>query len=170
MTEVYLSLGSNVGDSSAHFAKAIELLGQHLHNIKQSAVYTSKAVHYTDQPDFLNMVISGETDLSPEALLDTILKIELEVGREERFRWGPREIDVDIVFYGDQVIETERLTVPHFRFRNRGFVLQPLNDLNPTFKDPVTGQTVNELLEHFLMIARSIAARVGEAPTVDQQG
>jgi len=160
MTEVYLSLGSNVGDSRAHFAKAIELLGEHLQDLKQSPVYTSKAVHYTDQPDFLNMVVSGQTELSPEELLETIQHIEQQVGREKSFEWGPREIDLDIIFYGDQVIETERLTIPHFRFRNRGFVLQPLNDLNPMFGDPVTGQTVNELLEHFLMIARSLATRV----------
>jgi 2-amino-4-hydroxy-6-hydroxymethyldihydropteridine diphosphokinase len=147
MTEVYLALGSNIGDSVSHIASAIDLLSKKLSHVKQAPLYRSKAVGYTDQPDFINTAISAETDLSPYDLLDMIKNLEKQLGRIERFRWGPREIDIDIIFYGDQVIESDKLNIPHVKFRERSFVLQPLYDLNPELIDPVTKQTIKALLQ-----------------------
>jgi 2-amino-4-hydroxy-6-hydroxymethyldihydropteridine diphosphokinase len=147
MTTVYLALGSNVGDSRRYISDAIAQLGDNVSDIRQAPLYKSKAVGYTDQPDFLNTAISGQTALSPPELLVRIKAIEKQLGRIERFRWGPREIDIDIIFYGDTVLETEELTVPHPAFRDRVFVLQPLHDLDPKLIDPISGQTVGQLLD-----------------------
>lgn len=156
MTTVYLALGSNIGDSRANITQAVQLLDPAVQQIKQAPLYTSKAVGYTDQPDFLNTAISGETDLSPQELLKTIKSVEQQVGRTKSFRNGPREIDIDIILYGDQVLQTDKLTIPHPRFRERDFVLQPLNDLNPSLTDPVSGQTVGQLLAKIAPQDRSI--------------
>jgi 2-amino-4-hydroxy-6-hydroxymethyldihydropteridine diphosphokinase len=171
MTKVYLGLGSNVGDSRANIARAIMLLagspakepdgdrsGTTLQDIKQAPVYTSKAVGYTEQADFLNTAIRGQTELSPQELLARIEMIEQELGRLERFRWGPREIDIDIILYGDRVLESEQLTLPHPHFRERDFVLRPLADLDPRLVDPVTGKTVEQLLIAIDPSSRSIQA------------
>src|ERR1019366_6456645 len=101
MTVVYLALGSNVGDSAANIAEAIKLLGNSIESIKQAPLYASKAAGYTDQPDFVNTAVSGETSLNPEQLLSFVKDIEQQIGLINRFRWGPREIDIDIIFYGD---------------------------------------------------------------------
>lgn len=138
METVYLALGSNVGDPAANIEKATNLLGKNIHTILQAPIYRSKAVGYIDQPDFLNTAICGQTDLSPEELFKFAKQIEAEVGRVERFRWGPREIDIDIIFYGQQIIRTEQLTIPHPRFAERDFVLKPLTDLSPQLIDPVS--------------------------------
>lgn len=147
MTPVYLALGSNVGDARAEIAQAIELLSAELQSVQCAPLYTSRAVGYTDQDDFINTALSAETSLSPLDLLHFIKQIEQQVGRVERFRWGPREIDIDIIFFGSQRFETPELTIPHPRFSERDFVLQPLADLAPELVDPVSGQTVTELLE-----------------------
>src|ERR1700722_791378 len=121
MAMVYLALGSNVGDSQANLAQAIRLLGMSVSDIKQAPVYLSKAVGYTDQPDFLNTVISGQTDLSAEALLDFVKSVEQQVGRTASFHWGPREIDIDIILCGDLTQQSDKLTIPHPYFRERDF-------------------------------------------------
>ena len=157
MTTVYLALGSNVGDRAANIAKSIELLGLHLQRIRQAPLYQSKPVGITNQPDFINTAISGETNLAPEDLFSFIKKVEQQVGRQARYRWGPREIDIDIVFYGDQIIKNERLTVPHARFHERDFVLKPLCDLAPELSDPLTKQTVRSLLDQLNPAHRSIS-------------
>lgn len=160
MMTVYLALGSNVGDSRANIAQAVQLLDSAIRQIKQAPLYTSKAVGYTDQPDFLNTAVSGQTNLTPEELLEFIDKIEQQVGRTASFHWGPREIDIDIILYGDQVLKTDKLTIPHPRFRDRDFVLQPLNDLNPALVDPVSGQTVEQLLNKIEPSRRSIIKKI----------
>ena len=146
MTEVYLALGSNVGDSKANIEQAVQLLSSSIKDIRQAPIYRSKAVGVTDQPDFLNTAISGQTELIPAELLKFIKDVETRIGRIDRGRWQPREIDIDIIFYGSQVIKTHKLTVPHPRFRERDFVLQPLHDLNPNLIDPVTNQAIKQLL------------------------
>jgi 2-amino-4-hydroxy-6-hydroxymethyldihydropteridine diphosphokinase len=146
MITVYLALGSNVGDSAQYIAKAIQLLGSSIYNIKQAPLYASRAIGYTNQANYLNTAISGQTELPPQDLMDFINKVEQQVGRVKRFRWGPREIDIDIIFYGNQVLKTEALTVPHKRFRERDFVLQPLVDLNGDVVDPLSQKTVGYLL------------------------
>jgi 2-amino-4-hydroxy-6-hydroxymethyldihydropteridine diphosphokinase len=160
MTIVYLALGSNVGDSHAHITRAIELLGSKLTDTKPAPLYASKAVGYTDQADFINTAVGGQTNLSPQELLAFVKDIEQQIGRIQRFRWGPREIDIDIIFYDDLVLETEQLTIPHASFRERDFVLQPLNDLNPTLKDPVSGLSVNTLLANLKSDGTSIIRRL----------
>jgi 2-amino-4-hydroxy-6-hydroxymethyldihydropteridine diphosphokinase len=147
MTEVYLALGSNLGDSRDYLKQAVEMLGAHLHQIKQAPIYRSEAVGYTDQPDFLNTVVCGQTDLSPTELLAELQWIEKKIGRTKTFHWGPREIDIDIIFYGNTILKTPKLTIPHDRFRERAFVLQPLADLNPNFIDPESGLDVSLILK-----------------------
>jgi 2-amino-4-hydroxy-6-hydroxymethyldihydropteridine diphosphokinase len=159
---VYLALGSNVGDSPANIAQAIKLLGTSLKQIKQAPTYISKAVGYTDQPNFLNTAVSGQTDLSPEALMEFIENVERQVGRTASFHWGPREIDIDIIFYGDLVLKTEKLIIPHPYLRDRDFVLQPLNDLDPQMIEPVSKQTIQSLLAKISPQQKSIIKRVDE--------
>ena len=147
MTTVYLALGSNTGDSARYIMKAIDLLGPVLHDIQRAPLYVSKAVGFTEQADFLNTVISGQTELSPQALIQVIDDVEQQVGRVQRFRWGPREIDIDIIFYGNQILKTESLTIPHPSFQERDFVLRPLVDLDSKIIDPLSHKTVKQLLD-----------------------
>lgn len=164
MTTVYLALGSNVGDSAQYITKSLDLLGSTLNNIQQAPLYISKAVGYTDQADFFNTAISGQTELSPQALLHVINEVEQQVGRVKRFRWGPREIDIDIIFYGNQTLQSENLTIPHPSFRERDFVLQPLVDLNSKMVDPVSQKTVKQLLSELAPSQLSIIRRVFSNP------
>ena len=159
MTTVYLTLGSNVGDSRQHIAGAIDELGKLLGNLREAPIYTSRAVGYTDQPDFLNTAVAGSTDLPPLELLAAVKAIEQRLGRVERFRWGPREIDIDIIFYGDTVLESPELTVPHPNFRDRDFVLLPLIELNPDLTDPVSHQSVKEIYQQLPADHRSISTK-----------
>jgi 2-amino-4-hydroxy-6-hydroxymethyldihydropteridine diphosphokinase len=156
MAKVYIALGSNVGDSEKQIEQATSLLAEHLNNIQRTELYRSRAVGYTDQPDFVNTAVSGETTLTPEELLAFTQEIEQQIGRVQRFRWGPREIDIDVIFYDDLVQQTDQLTLPHPEFRKRDFVLKPLSDLNPQLKDPVTGRTVSGLLAELPKTAKSI--------------
>jgi 2-amino-4-hydroxy-6-hydroxymethyldihydropteridine diphosphokinase len=160
MATVYLALGSNVGDSPANIAQAVKLLGTSVTAIKQAPMYLSKAVGYTNQADFFNTALAGRTALSPEALLDFIKAVEQQVGRTPSFHWGPREIDIDLVFYDDLVKQTEKLTIPHPRFQERDFVLQPLADLDPSLIDPASGQTIQNLLAKLTPQQKSLVQRV----------
>lgn len=147
MSVVYLAIGSNVGDSRAHIEKAVQLLAKSIYKIVQAPMYTSKAVGYTEQANFLNTAIKGQTHLKPKELLDFVKATEKLIGRIERFAWGPREIDIDIIFYDDEIVEELELQIPHARFAERDFVLIPLKDLEPTIVDPQSGKTVSELYE-----------------------
>jgi len=144
--KVFLGIGSNVGERIVYIKKAVNLLSEILNDIQTAHLYLSKAVGFEDQPDFVNTVVSGYTYLSPCELLKKIKEIEKKVGRIERFRWGPREIDIDILFYGNNIIEEENLIIPHPRIQERDFVLKPLSDLDPDFIHPVLKKTVKELL------------------------
>ena len=147
MATVYLALGSNVGVGDKQFDEALKLLQEQLADITQAPRYTSQAVGFTDQPDFLNTVLRAETELSPQELLGFTQTVEKKVGRIRRFRWGPREIDIDIIFYDDQVITDDNLSIPHPRFAERDFVLKPLLDLNSELIDPLSQLTVSTLYE-----------------------
>jgi 2-amino-4-hydroxy-6-hydroxymethyldihydropteridine diphosphokinase len=147
MNEVYLGLGSNVGDRLLNLNKAIELLSEKIQILKKSKIYVSKAVGYTDQPDFYNMVLYGRTDLSPEELFNFIKDVEKNAGRVYRFHWGPREIDIDILFYNDLVYKSDKLNIPHPRLHERDFVLLPLIELNPKLFHPVLNKRVSDLKE-----------------------
>lgn len=146
MATIFLALGSNVGDSQQLIEKTVDLLGNSVHSITRAPMYTSKAFGVTDQPDFFNTALRGETELTPFELLDFVKSVEASVGRVKRYRWGPREIDIDIIFYDDQVLNDPVLTIPHAGLRERDFVLRPLNDIDPTYIDPVSKLSVQELL------------------------
>lgn len=160
MATVYLALGSNVGDSESYIEQAIAALSPALNNIVRAPLYRSKAAGYTDQADFLNTAIRGETALNPEELLSFIQSAEKALGRQKRFRWGPREIDIDIIFYGNQQLRTEGLSLPHPLFRERDFVLRPLADLNPELIDPESSLSVTALLAQISPADRTISESV----------
>ena len=147
MNEVYLGLGSNVGDRLLNLNKAIELLSEKIKILKKSKIYISKAVGYTDQPDFYNMALYGKTDLSPEGLFNFVKDVEKNVGRVYRFHWGPREIDIDILFYNDMVYKNDNLSIPHPRLHERDFVLLPLIEINPELFHPILNKKVSDLKE-----------------------
>lgn len=139
----YIGLGSNLGDRRAMIAEA---LGR-LHPRRVSAIVETDPVGKTDQPRFLNAVAEVDTDLSPAALLERLLDIERDLGRVRKERWGPRNIDLDLLLYGAEQVSTETLTVPHPELPRRRFVLEGLAELCPDNKVPGLGRTVRELLE-----------------------
>jgi 2-amino-4-hydroxy-6-hydroxymethyldihydropteridine diphosphokinase len=143
----YIGLGSNMGDKLAACRRALELLSRAGRVTRVSPFYCTEPVGYPDQETFLNAVAELETELSPLALLAACHVIEEELGRDRMFRWGPRTIDLDILLYGDQVVNTGELTIPHALMSARRFVLTPLNELAPLAVHPVSKKTVSRLLE-----------------------
>lgn len=143
---VFLSLGTNLGNRAANLRAALAGLAPALRVRRASPVYETEPWGYTDQPAFLNQVIEAETSLSPDDLLATLKRLEEDLGRKPTFRYGPRLIDLDVLFYDDQVVEGENLAIPHPRIAERAFVLVPLADLAPDFVHPQRGQTVREML------------------------
>lgn len=158
-TFAYLSLGSNIDDRMAHLSAAEEKLENHpqIQIIKKSKIYeTEPWPHSTDhdhpegeagQMWFLNQAIQIETDLEPQELLRFIQTIESDIGRTKKHHWGPREIDIDILLYGDSVFESSELTIPHRHMNDRQFVLVPLVELDPHLKDPVSGKAFKGILD-----------------------
>jgi 2-amino-4-hydroxy-6-hydroxymethyldihydropteridine diphosphokinase len=142
---IYLALGSNVGNSKLYIEEAVKSLAEDIKNIKHSPIYRSRPIGFTEQANFLNSALSGETSLKPLDLLDYIKSIEKAIGRKSTFKWGPREIDIDLITYGSLMRTDTNLTLPHPLFRERDFVLRPLIDLNRNLIDPVTKMTVQEL-------------------------
>lgn len=132
-TDAYIGLGSNLANPAGQLARAVTALANLPRStlVAQSPFYASRPVGPQDQPDFVNGVVWLKTGLSPLALLDQLQAIEQAHGRERKRHWGPRTLDLDLLLYGNDVIEQERLTVPHRELANRDFVLQPLLDLNP---------------------------------------
>jgi len=147
LEKVFLALGSNIGDREKNINEALRLLKEKIKDLKVGNIYISKAVGYENQPDFYNTVVSGYTDLSPEELFYFVKGIEKQVGRVYRFHWGPREIDIDILFYGNQIIKRDFLEIPHPRLHERDFVLKPMLDIDADFVHPVLKKTVKELFE-----------------------
>jgi 2-amino-4-hydroxy-6-hydroxymethyldihydropteridine diphosphokinase len=144
---VYIALGSNLGDRAEHLQQAREHIeGPDLHVLRASSIYETAPRDMTDQPWFLNQVIECETDLFPRQLLERLQKIERTMGRKRRIAKGPREIDLDILFYGDAVIKAPELDIPHPRMTERRFVLEPLSELIPDKKHPGTRKTIREML------------------------
>ncbi len=145
----YVAFGSNLGDSESLIKEGIRKLDQTegCHVKAVSSIYRSSAYGVEDQPDFLNGVLFLETLYEPEELLDRLQEIEKEAGRERKVHWGPRTLDLDILFFDDRVIDTNRLTVPHPDMIRRDFVMIPLKELAPYQRHPLLGKTVRELCE-----------------------
>lgn len=142
-----IAIGSNMGDRCAYIDAALEMMGERVGKITAvSDVIETKAYGYTDQDDFLNLAVSVETGLDPRSLLRELNKIEEELNRVREIRWGPRTIDLDIIFYGDLIVDEEDLHIPHRDMYNRDFVLGPIAQIEPDIVDPRTGKSVVELL------------------------
>lgn len=144
---VILSLGSNCGDRFANLVVAISLLRRKkaIYNISLSNIYETKALLPLNSPkdwdrDFLNMCIKAETDLSPEMLLKVIFAVQKTIGLSHKYIWGPRNIDIDIIFYNDLVLDNEDLTIPHKECLNRDFVLVPCCDIAADYIYPKAGK------------------------------
>ena len=147
MVEVYLGLGSNMGDRQGNLSKALDLLSQKLQMGRVSSVYDTEPMGNVEQPRFLNLVCQVYTGLVPAALLALAKGIESKLGRVHSKPNAPRPIDIDILFYGDKVIDTPELVIPHPRVTERAFVLVPLAEIAPELKHPVSDETIKELLQ-----------------------
>jgi 2-amino-4-hydroxy-6-hydroxymethyldihydropteridine diphosphokinase len=145
---IYLLLGTNIGDRNKNLGIALAAIEHSAGRIKKkSAVYQTEAWGKTDQSAFLNQVVEIETKLDPSTLLNEILSIEKIMGRERKDKWGERIIDIDILFFGLEKIESNNLTIPHPQLAKRRFTLVPLNELIPGFIHPVLQKKISELLE-----------------------
>lgn len=147
MTPVAIALGSNLGDREQHLRDALTALAPIVHNLRVSTFHDTAPVGVPGpQPIFLNAAAVGETTLSANALLEQLLAIEASLGRVRPYPNAPRTVDLDLILYDAAIEESARLTLPHPRFRERRFVLEPLAEIAPDWRDPVTGKSVEELL------------------------
>lgn len=147
MTTAYLSLGSNIGNREENLRRAVELLKEAgVRVVQNSSIYETEPQDVHEQPWFLNMVTQVETALFPKQLLGRIHKIERELGRKRTTPRGPRTIDIDILMYGDLVMDSTELQIPHPRMAERRFVLEPLLEIASGVRDPLTKKTVAKML------------------------
>ena len=148
MHDAYLGLGSNVGDRFRYLVEAVEKLkeGPDVRVANVSGIYETEPVGIKDQGTFLNLVLEVLTTLTPVSLFSRIKSIEQDLGRSPGVRWGPREIDIDILLYDDLTIQADGLTIPHVSMNNRRFVLVPLAEIAPEIIHPSAGLTIRELL------------------------
>jgi 2-amino-4-hydroxy-6-hydroxymethyldihydropteridine diphosphokinase len=144
-TIVYLSLGSNVGDREAHLRDAQKRLGAVGRVAAASSIYETEPVEVTGQPWFLNCAVALETGLTPQQLMASILELEEAMGRRRVQKKGPRTIDIDILLFGDTVLNSEEVTIPHPAMHERRFVLEPLAEIAPKAFHPVFNRTILEL-------------------------
>lgn len=147
MAEVFIALGSNLGDRAENLASAQTALANAVAICDRSSVLETRPQYVTDQPPFLNMVLRGKTDLAPNVLLKFLKKIEKNLGRRPTRRFGPRLIDLDILYYEDKIVNETDLVLPHPRIAERDFVLVPLAEIAASHRHPVTGKTTVEMLD-----------------------
>jgi 2-amino-4-hydroxy-6-hydroxymethyldihydropteridine diphosphokinase len=146
-TITYLSLGGNLGNTIEIFQNSREILTKKVGKITQiSSLYQTAAWGPIPQNDFINQVIEVETKLSAPELMDILLEIELQQGRVRQERWGPRTLDLDIIFFGEQLISTESLEIPHPRMEDRKFVLIPMVEINPNLIHPISRKSIRQIL------------------------
>lgn len=144
----YIAFGSNMGRREEYIKKALLMMEETVGSLaKVSSIIETEAYGYTEQEDFLNGVAEVQTRLTPEELLERLQAIEKKLDRVRVIHWGPRTIDLDIIFYDDCIIHQEQLVIPHGDFRRRDFVLTPMVEIAPGWKDPVTGKTMAKLQE-----------------------
>lgn len=148
MTTVYVALGSNLANPLAQLRQAVETLQKSTKNLQVSSFYGSKPLGPQDQPDYVNAVVKFDTDLAPFELLDWLQSIENAQGRIRLRRWGERTLDLDILLYGNETIQNNRLTVPHYDMQNREFVIVPLYELAPNLELP-NGEKLTSLYQQF---------------------
>ncbi len=147
MKIAYLGLGSNLGDRKKFLQEALQKLeGNGLRLLKVSSLYETEPMGFVGQGWFLNLCAQVETTLFPKQLLQRTQRVEREMGRRRTMKNGPRNIDIDILLFGNAVVETTELRIPHPRYRERRFVLAPLAELQPNLRDPETGETILQLL------------------------
>lgn len=143
---VYLGLGSNIGDRAENLRSAARLIEKNVGKIaKKSRFYETQPWGKTDQDPFYNQVLMINTTLEPREVLDKISRIERELGRERKEQWGPRIIDIDILFYGKWVVRDKGLEIPHPEIQDRGFVLVPMMEISGEFEHPVLKKAIDEL-------------------------
>jgi 2-amino-4-hydroxy-6-hydroxymethyldihydropteridine diphosphokinase len=142
---VHLSLGSNVGNCEAQLQEAQVRLGAEGRIVATSSFYETEPVEFTDQPWFLNCAAALETDRTPQELIKAILRIEAEMGRKRLQDKGPRTIDIDILLFGDTILDSPELTIPHPAMHQRRFVLEPLAEIAPEELHPILKKTIREL-------------------------
>ena len=148
MHKVFVGIGTNLGNRHKNIEDAFKNLQfYNLKIIKKSPVYETEPYGLKEQPNFLNCVVEIEVEVSPEELLKKFLKIEKEMGRERKIPWGPRIIDLDILFYEDLIINKESLKIPHPDIENRFFVLKPLSDIAPCLVHPIFKKTIKQMLK-----------------------
>lgn len=145
MAIIYLGLGTNMGNREQHLREALHHLPPQVTVAAISRLYETVAAYVIDQPAFLNLAVRGRTELSPMALLAYLKDLEGQLGRQKTFRYGPRQIDIDILFYDNLVMESPALQIPHPRLPERPFVLYPLLDLTPQLLHPQRQQTMQQL-------------------------
>ncbi len=150
--KAYLGLGSNIGEREDNLQTAITLLKRSIEVIRRSKTLETEPFGLVDQPDFLNLVLEIETDLTPKELLTLCLLTEQEMGRKREIKWGPRNIDIDILLYEDIVLNEKDLIIPHQYLTERDFVLIPLTELSPDIVHPITGKTMSEHLKELKRI------------------
>ena len=144
---IYLGLGSNIGDRYGLLQQAILKLNESGITVKRTSSYwETEPVGYTDQPWFVNLVVEATSALPPFQLLKTLKQIEATLGRTLTMQNGPREIDIDVLLYNQEILESRALTIPHPRFHERKFVLEPLAELAPQLRHPILGKSISQLL------------------------
>jgi len=143
---IYLSLGTNLGNRELNLEAAKQELTPQVKILDSSSLYQTEPWGYLDQPDFLNQVLVVETSLSPHELLEYVKGIEQKIGRQPSIRFGPRIVDIDILFYGNRIIQEEDLVIPHPRLKDRAFVLIPLAEIDSDLIYPGTDHSISGLL------------------------
>lgn len=148
LSEVYIGLGSNLGDSAGNLRAAVDMMREFAVDIRQSPMYRTAPQGFSNQPPFYNAVCRVATVLTPYELMERLLQIESEIGRRRTFRNAPRLLDLDILLFGSRVLNTPPVILPHPGMAERLFVLKPLADIAPQLKHPVSGLTIAEMLRN----------------------